>query len=109
MPVCGDTEVTRAMGSHELDECIRPAEWAVDPGLAGLLHHLENGLVLGARDNILDDGAADSPFDTGDCSPLWLRTKVNPGGDHRPTLLRQESENHLLSCRWEHRRARLRG
>ena len=57
MPVCKDTEVTRAMGSHELDECIRPAEWAVDPGLAGLLHHLQNGLVVGASDNILDDRA----------------------------------------------------
>jgi len=98
MPVFEDGEVTRMMGSHELDECSRPAEWAVDPGLADLLHYLEYGFVVSAREDILDDGAAGSPFDTGDCSPRWLRTKVNPGGDHRSTLLRQKSENHLLSC-----------
>jgi hypothetical protein len=96
MSVCGDAELTSVMGSHELDECSRPAEWAVDPSLAGLLHRLEYDLVVGVRDNILDDSAVGSPFDTGGCSPLWLRTKVNPGGDHRSTLLRQESGNHLL-------------
>jgi hypothetical protein len=99
MPVCGDADVTPVVRSNELDECSRPAEWAVDPGLAGLLHHLEYDLAVGVRDNILDDGTVGGPFDTGDCSSLGLRSKVNPGSDHRSNLLRQESESHLLSCR----------
>src|ERR1035441_567758 len=62
MPVCGDADVTPVVRSNELDECSRPAEWAVDPGLAGLLHHLEYDLVVGARDNILDDGTVGGPL-----------------------------------------------
>lgn len=50
------------MRSHEIDERGWPAEWAVDPGLADLLHHLQYDLVVGARDNILDDCAVGSPF-----------------------------------------------
>src|SRR6185437_5838374 len=41
--------------------------------------------------NVLDDGAVGSPFDTGECSSLWICSKVNPGSNHRATLLRQKS------------------
>jgi hypothetical protein len=41
--------------------------------------------------NVLDDGAVGSRFDTGECSSLWICSKVNPGSNHRPTLLRQKS------------------
>jgi hypothetical protein len=41
--------------------------------------------------NVLDDGAVGSPFDTGECSSLWICSTVNPGSNHRPTLLRQKS------------------
>ncbi len=93
MPVCGDADLTRMMRSHEIDERGRPAEWAVDPGLAGPLHHLEYDLVVGARDDILDDRAAGNPSDTDNCRPLWLGSKIDAGGDHRLTLLRQENAN----------------
>jgi hypothetical protein len=75
--------VTRVMRGHEADECGRPAERAVNPGLVGPLNHLEYDLVVGGSGDILDNGAADSPFDSSDCGPLWLRGKVNTRGDHR--------------------------
>jgi hypothetical protein len=78
--------MTCLMRGHEAGERSRPAERAVDPGLVCLLHGLEYHLVVGARDDILDDGAASSPFDSGDCSPLRLRGQINPGSDHRSRL-----------------------
>ena len=106
-PIRGKADVTRVMRGHETDECSRPAERAVDPGLVSPLYHLEYGLVIGATDDILNDGTASSPFDGGDCSPLRLRGKVNPSSDHRSRLLRQESGNHLLSCRGQGCTARI--
>jgi hypothetical protein len=90
MTVCGDGDVADVMRSDEIDVRSRPAERAVDPGLVGLLNHVKYGVVVRARGNVLDDGAAVSPFDCGDCRALWSRGQVNSGGDHRSTLWRQE-------------------
>jgi hypothetical protein len=71
------------MGGHETDECGRPAERAVNPGLVGPLNCLEYDLVVGRAGDILDNGVAGSPFNRGDRGPLRLRSKVNPRGNHR--------------------------
>jgi hypothetical protein len=81
------------MSGHEAGECSRPAERAIDPGLAGPFHHPEHVFGVGAADNILDDSATSRPFHSGGCGPLRLRGKVNPGGNHRSRLLRQVSGN----------------
>jgi len=60
------------VGSHETDECARPAERAVDPRLAGLLDGLEDDIVAGRIDNVPDDRVAGSPFDTGQRRPSEL-------------------------------------
>jgi hypothetical protein len=40
-PVCADADVAGVMRGHETDECGRPAERAVNPGLVGPLNRLE--------------------------------------------------------------------
>jgi hypothetical protein len=54
--ICADAEVTCVMGGHETDECGRPAERAVNPGLVGPLNCLEYDLVVGRAGDILDNG-----------------------------------------------------
>jgi hypothetical protein len=81
--IYADADVTRVMRGHETDECCRPAERAVNPGLAGPLNRLEYDLVVGGTSDILDNGAAGSPVDSRDCGPLGLRGKVNSRGNHR--------------------------
>jgi hypothetical protein len=85
------------MSGHEADECSRPAERAIDPGLAGPFHQPEHVFVVGATDNILDDGATSRPFQSRGCAPLRLRGKVNPGGNPRSRLLRQVYGNTYYS------------
>lgn len=46
-PIRADADVTRVMGGHETDECGRPPERAVNPGLVGPLNRLEYDLVVG--------------------------------------------------------------
>ena len=48
-PIRGKADMPSMMGGHETDECSRPAERAVDPGLVGLLYYLEYGLVVGGQ------------------------------------------------------------
>ena len=75
--VIRNADMARAVGGHEIDECGRPAERAVDPSLVGLLNCLEYGLVPGRTGNISDGRAACSPFNTGQCRPFRHRSEVH--------------------------------
>ena len=75
--------VTCVMRGHEGDECGRPAERAVNPGLAGPLNRLGYYVVVGRAGDILDNGVAGGPVDRGDSGPLWLRGKVNADSNNR--------------------------
>src|SRR5262249_13303135 len=56
--VLGNADMADLVGSHETDECARPAERAVNPRLAGLLDGLEDDIVTGRIDNVPDDRLA---------------------------------------------------
>jgi len=52
-----ECDVPGAVGGDKFNEGIRPAERAVDPGLAGLPNHFQDDIVASRADNILDDRA----------------------------------------------------
>lgn len=54
-PAAGHVGLAAVVGGHETDESVRPAERAIDSGLAGLLDHAHDGVVVGPAGDVPDD------------------------------------------------------
>ena len=75
-----------AVGGDKINEGIRPAERAVDPGLAGLPNHFQDDIVVSRADNVPDDRARLRPFDAGQRRPFRHGGQVQPSSHHRQRL-----------------------
>ena len=81
-----ECDVPGAVGGDKFNEGIRPAERAVDPGLAGLPNHFQDDIVVSRADNVPDDRARLRPFDAGQRRPFRHGGQVQPSGHHRQRL-----------------------
>ena len=78
------------MGGHEMDERVRLAKRAVDPGLAGPVDHAHDGVIVGPAADVPDDCAGAGPLDGGHSRSFRPCDQINPRDYHRHRLLRQQ-------------------
>src|SRR5262249_1554765 len=79
----GQADIADMMGSHEINEGVRPAEWAVNPGFVGLLNLIEDDVVVSRAGNDTDDRASARPFDARQRGSRRHYGKIYPGSYHR--------------------------
>ena len=84
----GQAGMAGVMGGHEMDERVRPAERAVDPGLAGPVDHAHDGVIVDPAADVPDDCAGACPLDGGQSRSFRSCGQINPRGYHRHRLLR---------------------
>ena len=82
----GQAGMAGVMGGHEMDERVRLAERAVDPGLAGPVDHAHDGVIVGPAADVPDDCAGAGPLDGGHSRSFRSCDQINPRDYHRHRL-----------------------